>query len=170
MALPKAVTPIRFSALRQRREELSRLEGHRLTQEDIADRTGDAVSQRTVSHLEAGSIELGSIAAARLAALARALRWTLGELQEATGIDLAVERASQPAVDVTIITTEPSVEIPAGLLEAAEQFGTKFPALTKRRVQEQLASARFFDGVGPRTAAEWRDYYTSVARWVSDKD
>jgi repressor LexA len=94
MVAAKTSPPIRFNALRQRREELSRQEGQRLTQEDIAARTGDAISQRTISHLEAGSIDLGSIAATRLSALARALKWSLEDLQGATGVDLGFDRAA----------------------------------------------------------------------------
>ncbi|GGJ65116.1 hypothetical protein GCM10008939_06230 [Deinococcus aquiradiocola] len=126
-----------------------------------------------MSHLEAGTIELGSIAASRLVALARALKWTLLELQEATGIDLAIESTESTTPTEVSPSTERArvqIEIPEGLLEAAEKYGRTFPALRKRRVQEQLSSARFFDGVGPQTAEEWRDYYTSVSRWISDKD
>lgn len=77
-------------ALRARREAISESEGTRITQEDVAARTGDLLSQRTVSHLEKGTIELGSLAFSRVVAFAKALDWTLSDLQRATGLDLGV--------------------------------------------------------------------------------
>ena len=174
MAMPKSAVPIRFSALRARREELSRLEGRRLTQEDIADRTGEAISQRTVSHLEAGSIELGSIAASRLVAFAKALNWTLGELQEATGIDLAIERnivptpSETPPFPAPLYKRRDEVYMPEGLLDAIRQFGDvpEYAELKNPEVQRQLAGFRGFDG-GPQTAGQWLAFFQANKPWLS---
>ena len=59
-----------------------------LSQEDIALETDEHVSQRTVSALETGSTLLSSMAISRVIALARALNWSVAELQKATGVDL----------------------------------------------------------------------------------
>lgn len=85
------VAPPWADVLRRRREELSEREGVRVTQEEVSARTNDLVAQRTVSHLEKGTVDLASLAITRVAALARALRWTLYELQQATGVDLGIE-------------------------------------------------------------------------------
>lgn len=71
-------------ALRARRAALG------LAQEDVAARSGDTFSQRLVSDLEVGRIQLGDISIVRAAALARALDWTLSEMQRATGLDLGI--------------------------------------------------------------------------------
>ncbi len=75
--LPKWAT-----VLRLRRVEL------RLSQEEVAERTGHLIAQRTISHLETGRTHLTAFSYARVAALARALEWTLAEMQEGTGLDL----------------------------------------------------------------------------------
>lgn len=75
-------------ALRERRVQLG------LSQEDIMARTQDAVSQRSISALETGSTPLTSMALGRVVALARALAWTLAELQRATGLDLGISEAA----------------------------------------------------------------------------
>lgn len=131
-----------------------------LRQEDVALEAG--ISQKIVSQIERGEQDLRTSGVSLTMRLLKALGWNLSDLQRASEIDLGAEE-EEP-------TLQRDIEIPAGLLEAAERFGRIFPALKKRRVQEQLASARFFDGIGPETAEEWRDYYTSVSRWISDKD
>jgi transcriptional regulator with XRE-family HTH domain len=148
----------------------SRREARGLKQEQVAERLG-INNPNYVSYLEKGKVNVAR--SKYFAPLARLLRLSEDDVRSINP-DAIVSQYSEPE-SAEIETGDAGhvgadSRIPAGLLEAAEQFGTKFPALTKRRVQEQLASARFFDGVGPQTAAEWRDYYTSVARWVSDKD
>lgn len=88
---PNYNPPAWAAALKRRREELGEREGVRLTQEELASRTGDVVAQRTISHLEKGTVELPSLAMNRVTALAKALNWSLYDLQEKTGIDLGVE-------------------------------------------------------------------------------
>ena len=60
-----------------------------LSQEELANEAR-VLSQRTVSELERGKYGIESLTTARVVALARALRWTLLDLQKATGADLAV--------------------------------------------------------------------------------
>ncbi|GAA4001978.1 hypothetical protein GCM10022631_10700 [Deinococcus rubellus] len=145
-------------ALKARRDDLSKKEGDRVTQEDVAARTGDLVSQRTVSHLEQGTLELGSLAFSRVVALAKALRWTLPDMQRATGLDLDIAEPEGEAVSEEIY-------MPEGLFEAIRRYGDDYPALKKPRVQEQLRQARSFDG-GPQTASDWLRFYLDNERWI----
>lgn len=62
-------------------------------QEAAVERGGDVFTQGWLSDLERGKIDLRQAGFVKVVALARALDWTLGELQEATGIDLGVETA-----------------------------------------------------------------------------
>lgn len=89
---PNHAPPQWAAALKRRREELGEREGTRITQEELSSRTGDVVAQRTISHLEQGTVELPSLAINRVTALARALKWSLYDLQEVTGVDLGVEK------------------------------------------------------------------------------
>lgn len=59
------------------------------TQEQIANDSG-VLTQRTVSELERAKYGLEDITVGRLAALARALEWTLPAMQEATGLDFGM--------------------------------------------------------------------------------
>lgn len=61
-----------------------------LSQDDVAAKSGDAFSQRLVSDLEVGKTFIGDISITRASALARALGWSLPEMQRATGVDLGV--------------------------------------------------------------------------------
>jgi repressor LexA len=75
-------------ALFIRRHELG------LSQEDVANTAG-SISQRTVSELERGKYSPDKLTAARAAALARALKWTLVDLQVATGVDFGLSPSEQ---------------------------------------------------------------------------
>jgi len=70
-------------ALRVRRAELG------ISQEEAAARS-EVLNQTTISELENGKYELGNLTAARLAALARGLQWTLAELERAVGVDFGL--------------------------------------------------------------------------------
>ena len=85
---PKNVVPAWALALKMRRLQLGNL-----TQEDVQARSGDLISQGTISDLERGKVSLDSLNVRRAAALARALNWSLAQLQEATGVDLGVPNA-----------------------------------------------------------------------------
>jgi transcriptional regulator with XRE-family HTH domain len=182
MVAAKSSPPIRFNALRQRREELSRQEGQRLTQEDIAARTGDAISQRTISHLEAGSIDLGSIAATRLSALARALKWSLVDLQEATGVDLGLlpPTLTDPDEEVEIdysasargwkVPKQAPPPIPDALLDAVALYGdnAEFAGIKEYRWQRWMTDSPHKKR--PSTPEEWLGFYLSVKDRFNPKE
>lgn len=84
---PKNPIPDWALALRMRRLQLGGL-----TQEDVQARSGDTISQGTISDLERGKITLDSLNVLRANGLARALGWTLSELQAATGINLGADK------------------------------------------------------------------------------
>lgn len=90
--MPRNPTHKTYAArqLRLRREALSATEGHRITQEQMAARTGYALTQIAISRLELGVINPDELSVPRLNALARALCWTPWELQQATGVDLGI--------------------------------------------------------------------------------
>lgn len=151
----KTPPPSWAQAIRARRESLGMSKGDRVTQEDVAARTGDLLSQRTVSHLEQGSIELESLAYGRVVALAKALNWTLPELQAATGLEVAgqVQPLARPA--------EP--EMPDGLRAAVEEFGGRYPDLCDARWQRYLSRIRWRTGQ-PSEAGRWLDAYRDLIR------
>jgi transcriptional regulator with XRE-family HTH domain len=72
--------PTQAQRLKLRRVELG------LTQEQLSAATAEAVSQRTVSHLERGKFNLGDLAFSRVIALAQALQWSFDDLKNIVGI------------------------------------------------------------------------------------
>lgn len=62
------------------------------TQDEVADRTEGVLNQKNVSDFENARVDLRDTTVTRAAALARALDWTLFDLQDATGIDLGLGR------------------------------------------------------------------------------
>ncbi|MFD1732651.1 hypothetical protein ACFSC4_30535 [Deinococcus malanensis] len=93
MATPKAkpaktAPPSWALKLKMRRLELGK------GQEDIVAQTGDLMTQAWVSDLERGKVELPNAGFAKVVALARALNWSLVEMQRATGVDLGVMDAT----------------------------------------------------------------------------
>lgn len=73
-----------------------------LSQEQLAGATGEALSQRTVSDLEVARVNLGDLSMTRVVQLARALRWTLLEMQEATGLDLGMANLKKSEGKLTV--------------------------------------------------------------------
>lgn len=80
--------PAWSTALRVRRTQLG------LSQEGVADASEDGISQKAVSDLETGRVHLTDMALGRVVALARALNWSLVELQRSTGVDLGIMDAT----------------------------------------------------------------------------
>ncbi len=93
---PKNPVPAWALALKMRRVQLGNL-----TQEEIQARAEDVISQGTVSDLERGKITLDSLNVKRASALARALEWTLSDMQRATGVDLGISEAEDTAREAT---------------------------------------------------------------------
>ena len=151
--------PLWAQAIRARREALGKYEGDKVTQEEIAARTGDALSQRTVSHLEKGTIDITSLAYGRVVALAKALSWTLPELQSATGIDMALPKEEEPVRR----KAEKEIELPDGLREAIEEFGERYPDLTDPKWQRYLSKFRWRTGQ-PTEPGRWLDAYRDLVR------
>lgn len=149
--------PLWAQAIRARREALGKSEGDKVTQEEVAARTGDALSQRTVSHLEKGTIDITSLAYGRVVALAKALNWTLPELQTATGIDMAL-----PQQEVLEQRAE-KLELPDGLREAIEEFGGRYPDLNDPKWQRYLSKFRWRTGQ-PTEPERWLDAYRDLVR------
>lgn len=84
----KADAPAWSQALARRREQLG------MTQEEVAAKANYALSQRQISSLENGEPEdPTNLAFGRFAALARALDWTIFEMQDALGLDLGIGKA-----------------------------------------------------------------------------
>lgn len=150
--------PLWAQAIKARREALGRSKGDKVTQEEISARTGDAVSQRTVSHLEKGTIDIKTLAYGRVVALAKALDWTLPELQQATGLDMAIPQDQE---------TEPeepqTLEMPDGLREAVEIYGDQFPDLKDPKWQAYLSRFRWRSGQ-PTDPLRWLDTYRDLVR------
>lgn len=71
--------------------------------------SADGISQKAVSDLENARVHLTDMSMGRVVALARALNWSLAQLQEATGVDLGVPNAE------AVKTGEPT---PVYLLQA----------------------------------------------------
>ena len=153
-------------ALFIRRHELG------LSQEDVANTAG-GISQRTVSELERGKYSPDKLTAGRAAALARALNWTLLDLQIATGVDFGLPEAPDPlpGFPAPIYPRRDEVYMPEGLLEAIKLFGDvpEYAELKQPEIQRQLARVRGFNG-GPQTAGEWLEFYRANRPWLKTEN
>lgn len=149
-------------ALFIRRHELG------LSQEDVANTAG-SISQRTVSELERGKYSPDKLTASRAAALARALKWTLFDLQNATGVDFGLPASPDdlPGFPAPPFPRRDEVYMPQGLLDAIQLFGEvpEYADLKDPEIQRQLAQVRGFDG-GPQTAGEWLEFYRANRPWL----
>ena len=154
--------PLWAQAIRARREELGKSKGDKITQEEVAARTGDLVSQRTVSHLEKGTIDLSSLAYGRVVALAKALDWTLPEMQRATGLHVDEESPQQSPQEQRNKQDSP-LQLPDGLREAVEMFGGRYPDLLDPKWQRYLSGFRWRTGQ-PSEPERWLDAYRDLVR------
>lgn len=71
-----------------------------LTQEEIVEKSKDILSQANISDIERGKVSLENVGIQKAVALARALNWSLYDLQQETGVDLGI---GQPESNATII-------------------------------------------------------------------
>lgn len=76
-----ALTP--GAAIRGRRSAL------RLTSEDVYEMTGGAINQKMLSRLENDHVGIQTLRVTKLTALLSVLKWTVDELEEATGVKLS---------------------------------------------------------------------------------
>lgn len=89
-----------------------------ITQEEVAARTGDVLNQKNVSDFEGGRVHLADTTVPRAAALARALEWSLFELQEATGVDLGLTRHADSTLRPVAMSGVPTYPLTAALHDA----------------------------------------------------
>lgn len=137
---PKNPVPEWALALRMRRVQLGNL-----TQEDIQARAEDVISQGTVSDLERGKITLDSLNVRRASALARALNWSLSDMQRATGIDLGivdVELVAEGSADVYPLSAALNPAQPGPAVDhEAVAVGLRRPLLLRADTEEMIGTS-----------------------------
>lgn len=148
-------------ALRARRMEIGK------RQDDLA---SDAeVSQKLISEIERGEQSLLAVGIGRARNIARALNWSLNDLQEATGLDLGVERpAPKPSDAFTAkargyrVPKPPRPALPDSLIEAGRLYGDKpgLQGLGQRRWQYYMADLPHRRR--PQTPEEWLALYIDL--------
>lgn len=159
----------------------------KLSQEEVAQRvseiTGEELGQAAISYWELGKVDLKKVHPRRLEAYAKVLGIRRTELAQAAGYesdDLFPTSSSLEALDeddglvgmdyvVPKHAAPPArtVDIPEGLLEAAEIWGNRSgnELLNHPKVQQMLAQGMSF-GQGPETPDEWYDYFRSVKKYI----
>lgn len=171
-------------ALKLRRAELGK------SQADVAF-DSEVLTQTTVSELERGKYGPEDLTAARLAALAKGLNWTVAELEEATGLELNLSSSEAigqflerrfPGMDWRQDAKDPPglfdprtlFHPPANrrrekrplwpnLAEMIEEKQEKYPALQETRWQQHLNQTRFSGGQEP-DAEGWFEMYQAMRR------
>lgn len=147
-------------ALKMRRTELGK------SQADVAF-DSEVLTQTTVSELERGKYGPEDLTAARLAALARGLNWTVSELEGATGLELNLSPSSLDSnALIALGHAEPPAPrprlrpIPAELQEMIDEKSELVPELAEERWQQYLAGQRF--ATGRASAERWWNLYLVV--------
>lgn len=129
-------------------------------QEDLAN---DAeVSQKLISEIERGEQDLLSAGIGRVRNIARALKWSLNELQDATGLDLGVESTTVKDPPATK-GKKTELPLPDALHEAVQLYGKRFPELRDARWQQYLAGFNWREGQ-PDDPEAWLDLYRDLTR------
>lgn len=130
------IIPPWATALKVRRVQLG------LSQEGIADATQGVVSQSTMSALEVGKQELTDLAYIRVVALAKALNWSLAEMQRATGVDLGITPVTlvgEGSADVYPLTAALNLDTPGPAVDhELITPGIKRPLLLRMDSEEML--------------------------------
>lgn len=135
------------ATLRQRRAQICK------RQEDVAN---DAeVSQKLISELERGEQDLSSVGIGRVSNIARALDWTLNELQEATGLDFGIEN-----IIVAPAAPKRLRKLPRELEEMIDEKAELAPELATERWQQYLAGQRFSTGKADKD--RWWNLYLTL--------
>lgn len=128
------------TALKVRRVQLG------ISQEGVADLTNGVVSQSTMSALEVGRQELTDLAYMRVVALARALSWSLGEMQRATGVDLGIAEVNlvgEGSADVYPLSAALSPNNPGAAIDhVAVTPGVSRPLLLRADTDEMQGTSR----------------------------
>lgn len=154
------------TALKVRRVQLGK------SQADVAF-DSQVLTQTTVSELERGKYGPEDLTAARLAALARGLNWSVAELEEATGLDLGLtpksdRGAPKPSDAFTAkargyrVPKPPRPALPDSLVDAGRLYGDKpgFEGLRERRWQYYMADLPHRRR--PQTPEEWLALYVDL--------
>lgn len=149
-------------ALKLRRVELGK------SQADVAF-DSEALTQTTVSELERGKYGPEDLTAARLAALAKGLNWTVSELEHETGLDLGLTTTVyQGKPEILPVTYDSSGQpyavaprrprrIPPELEQMIDEKSALAPELADERWQQYLAGQRF--STGSASAERWWNLY-----------
>lgn len=134
------IVPTWATALKVRRVQLG------ISQEGVADLTNGVVSQSTMSALEVGRQELTDLAYMRVVALARALSWSLGEMQRATGVDLGIAEVTlvgEGSADVYPLSAALSPDNPGPAIDhVAVTPGVSRPLLLRADTDEMQGTSR----------------------------
>lgn len=135
-------------ALRMRRSALG------LSQDEVAQRSQESLAQRTVSALENGTIDLRDLSVGRLLALAKALGWTLYDLQQATRIDLGIQTPEGGRLSPAPVRTFPLYSLEEALkpLSQMKPFPDYPAPVWNRDVRPGLCV--FFEGHHPVTGGK----------------
>lgn len=127
---------------------------------DVADRIG--VDASYISHMLAGRVNIvGSDYFKPLVQLLGLSAEEVRQLDPSAVFEFSHEGQ-------TASTAPPLFEISPSLQQAIDLYGEQFPGLRLPKVQRNLSLARFYDGSGPQTPAEWLSYYNSISRWIED--
>ncbi|WP_189058660.1 helix-turn-helix domain-containing protein [Deinococcus daejeonensis] len=128
--------PAWATALRVRRTQLG------LSQEGVAAASDDGISQKAVSDLETGRVHLTDMALGRVVALAKALNWSLAEMQRATGVDLGITPVTlvgEGSADVYPLTAALTLDNPGPAIDhELVTPGLKRPLLLRMDSEEML--------------------------------
>lgn len=133
------VLPLWATELKVRRVKIGK------SQEKVALDSG-ILNQTTVSELEGARYEIGNLTAARLAALARGLDWTVAELEKNLALDFGLgneENSPAPALR----------PLPPELQDMIADKAALAPELATERWQQYLAKQRF--ATGSATPERW---------------
>ena len=117
------------------------------------------ISQSHLSKIERGNAPLEGLGAERLDALRQALKVSPEVWVEHTGLVIVTkqEQAEEEQEET------PAPNLPASLLEAAEVYGARIPALRNLAWQKYLVSFRP-RGAKADTAEEWLDLYRDLSK------
>lgn len=150
-------------------------EDRSLTQTEVDRRTRRLgskfrVSQSYLSQIESGTRPFTDLGPERMDALRRVYGIKADEWVRRTGVTLMTPDSlpGHQVENAPPVEFLPDYEIPEALQEAIDAYGDKFPALRTESVQRNLSLARYYDGAGPQTAADWLSYYLSIAKWIGD--
>ena len=120
--------------LKMRRMELGK------GQEEIVAEAGDIMTQAWVSDVERGKVDLNNAGFRKVVALARALNWSLSDMQRATGIDLGMAEASlvgENSVDVYPLSAALDFDTPGMPVDhVAVAPGIRHPAVLRMDSEE----------------------------------